>query len=338
MDLPVRLYRSIIQRKHFKQRKDHIPVGFSDLPVDIALDICAYLPDLNRLCLALTCRSLLELLDDDKTLQFSPMFRATATFPDTADRRGRDYKLRESPRWKLLQRLEDSSWRICSGCFKLHPPSNFYKRKLEKPADKRRCLSNAGTANMPVTVGVVRLCPCIEITYGDKKRITQALGSPETQNSEYRINNSVIHITNSTGSHQCSHSYELENGNIVTIQCKLTLSCVWGEFTVENEYDISMRDTSVLSEQPVLLCPHRNLARHVWDLGGQRWDLMRRPHAPEQREIIDGVHWNYVQEPMACPWCRTVIFNAYWIQSYHMNPKAGFTRPFDHEEMLRHGL
>lgn len=52
--------------------------GFNQLPLETVLQIVTYLEnDIDRLCLALTCRSLLNLLDRDKTLQRSPRYTRT---------------------------------------------------------------------------------------------------------------------------------------------------------------------------------------------------------------------------------------------------------------------
>jgi hypothetical protein len=144
--------------------------GFSNLPLETVLQIVTYLTrDMDRLCVALTCRSLLNLLDKDKTLQRSPRYRTFKNIsPPQTGKRASEW-------WTLLRKLEDSSWRCCFGCFKLHPTHEFSDRDLRTGSDKRTCIFGP-------LVGTVCLCPCMEITFRDKEKIVNLLSAePETQ-------------------------------------------------------------------------------------------------------------------------------------------------------------
>lgn len=121
--------------------------GFNNLPLETSLQIITYVDsDMDRLCLALTCRSLQTLLDKGKAHQRSPRYGA---FEDTSTPQT---DKRESERWILFRKLEDSRWRCCFGCFRLHPVEEFSVRDLRTGSDKRKCVCGP-------LVGTVCLCP-----------------------------------------------------------------------------------------------------------------------------------------------------------------------------------
>lgn len=109
---------------------------FSDLPLETVLQIVNHLDNgMDRLCLALTCRSLQNLLDKDKSLQRSHRYRAFKIWF-----RLKPANALPSDGRTLLRKLEDSRWRCCFGCFKLHPAHEFSARDLETSSDKRTCI------------------------------------------------------------------------------------------------------------------------------------------------------------------------------------------------------
>jgi F-box domain len=279
-------------------------LGFKDLPLELVLEISTYLPELDRLCLALTCKSLLEILDGDKALQRSPIFRATATFPDRSWNRRYTYKIRESPRWELLRRMGNLRWIRCIGCFKLHPRRHPAQGWFP---EYYVCSTFAGVA---------RLCPCIEITFQDKKKLVKALLSPRENADHYRIKNSVIELAGSKGHHHCFHAYELGGNDHVTMHCKLTLSVEEendNNFIVETEYQISLTSFSwSFSPGDMQLCPHRNVRHHVYELEKRYADHRMNHNGIGLSRALHGRVWHYTEGSLSCPWCQTTVFNALW--------------------------
>jgi hypothetical protein len=129
----------------------------SKLPVELLLEIQALLPPESKLCLALSCKSFLGVLDSSKALRQSNKFR----HPKNLDNpwclpRRRDYFCTQ--RWQLLRFLENSRWRCCSGCLILHPISEFPARDLATEPENRNCIFGS-------LIGLVQLCPCIQMTF-----------------------------------------------------------------------------------------------------------------------------------------------------------------------------
>src|SRR5436189_3273342 len=111
----------------------------SQLPVELFLQITRLLPLVSRVCLALTCKPFLNLLDSSSTLLSSEELHHPRDLVKVGYRPlHRDALCTQ--RWVLLQLLEDDRWRCCSGCLKLHPVSEFSEVDLLKGAGERTCM------------------------------------------------------------------------------------------------------------------------------------------------------------------------------------------------------
>ncbi|KAL2855483.1 cohesin loading factor-domain-containing protein [Aspergillus pseudoustus] len=135
-----------------------------ELPTELLLEIISYLSVLPEACLALTCKRLFAISGavlDAKSLHFNrdfaPLFHHY--------RNGHSFA---TTRWQLVKTLEDTRWRACSKCLKLHPRSFFPPRELRRKSDDRTC-------NLGSLAGVVDLCPCKKITFRDKTELVELL-------------------------------------------------------------------------------------------------------------------------------------------------------------------
>ncbi|KAL4898531.1 cohesin loading factor-domain-containing protein [Aspergillus ambiguus] len=135
-----------------------------ELPTELLLEIISYLTVLPEACLALTCKRLYAIsgpILDSKSLHFNrdfaPLFHHY--------RNGHNFV---TPRWQLINLLENSRWWACSNCLKLHPRSAFPSRELRRKAEERTC-------HLGGSAGVVDLCPCKKLTYRDALDLVELL-------------------------------------------------------------------------------------------------------------------------------------------------------------------
>ncbi|KAH8703750.1 hypothetical protein BGW36DRAFT_278426, partial [Talaromyces proteolyticus] len=206
--------------------------------------------DIDHLCLALTCKSLLHHLDESATLQQLPKFRDCKALPAFPYDARLSANKRRTDRWRLLQRLENSYWRCCFGCFRLHPSHEFSSKDLKTPASKRTCIYGP-------LVGIVHLCPCMDMTFRDKRKLTKILSSPERRVEPYRIHDGFFEFFGSAGRHQCLHSYATET-KTASLKCEVSLKLEECEnFVVETKYTIAdTKRPRMLFHDTMLPCPH----------------------------------------------------------------------------------
>lgn len=135
-----------------------------ELPTEMLLEIASHLPALPEACLALTCRRMFAI--SARSLE-SQCLRFTRDFAPLFHhyRNGHSFV---TPRWQLISLLEDSRWRACSKCLKLHPRDAFHAKELKRKAENRTC-------NLGEHAGVVDLCPCKKLTFRDKADLVELL-------------------------------------------------------------------------------------------------------------------------------------------------------------------
>lgn len=151
-------------RARLQEAKNNERCYLLELPTEILLEIASWLHVLDESAFALTCRRVYAIsgaILDSKCLQFNrdfaPLYyhyRNTHNFI--------------SPRWKFVTLLQDSKWRACSKCLKLHPRTAFTPKELKRDADYRVC-------NLGEGAGVVDLCPCKKLTFRDKMDLVDLL-------------------------------------------------------------------------------------------------------------------------------------------------------------------
>lgn len=128
------------------------------LPAEILFQILSHLSLPSKVCLALSCKSMYNLL--------SPVFKESELqFPRMPRVRFED-KL-PSTRARTLIQLRNSRWLFCAACQKLHPINEIsdYQKQNVSPW-QRRCRPWSG---------IVDLCPCIAITPRDRAHIVEYL-------------------------------------------------------------------------------------------------------------------------------------------------------------------
>lgn len=128
-----------------------------ELPTELLLEIVSHLTVLPEAALALTNRRMFAISGEilfSKSLRFgrdfAPLFHHY--------RNGHNFV---TPRWSFLNLLENTRWKLCSKCLKLHPRDAFAARELRRKPENRTC-------NVGNLAGIVDLCPCKKLTFRDK--------------------------------------------------------------------------------------------------------------------------------------------------------------------------
>lgn len=285
------------------------PRGFCDLDVELVLEIISYIKsDLDRLSLALTCKSLLELTKcwpiPTEIKESTRMLTIGYCF--ISDR----IEKRCTARWDLLGRLENERWRRCMGCFKLHPVDEFHTLDLCTPAYRRTCIFGK-------LVGIVRVCGCVQMTFRDKVKITKELirqhneQQSESENEADCNRRLLPGFGPVTGQHECSYQRSRYIDRDARVQCKLKFSLDEDHnLILETEYNIREMNTGGTNANMItaLLCPHQRIVqsldtvqiyvRDYWY--PYRWRFVRR-------EITK--RWNCLLDLFSCPWCKTTVFD-----------------------------
>ncbi|KAL1958648.1 hypothetical protein VTO42DRAFT_3991 [Malbranchea cinnamomea] len=137
----------------------------SNLPPELLMEIVDYLSPVSQACLALTCRTFYHLL------QHALRCHHLRHLPDVA--RTRRLSVRQeclnSQRWEFIRRLETDHWLACSSCLKLHPFTEFRPNQILFRNHRDR------VCHLGYYSGFVDLCPCVKLTFRDKRRISEEL-------------------------------------------------------------------------------------------------------------------------------------------------------------------
>ncbi|EEA28083.1 conserved hypothetical protein [Talaromyces marneffei ATCC 18224] len=229
--------------------------------------------DLDRLCLALTCKSLFKIIDCWPLA--AELRNSTRARPRWIYDRYYPWEKAGRERWELLRRLENANWRRYMGCYKLHPVNEFSMLDLWTPADRRTCFFGK-------LVGVVRLCPCIEMTFRDKVRITKELirlqqreqqpaaqpeGSNEAQRGDDHNKGFLLGFDPATGQHQCIHECNDHWRQSQRIKAQRNLKFGLDEehnLVLETEYQVTdLQSIPGQSMGTQLLCPHIQVTKGI---------------------------------------------------------------------------
>ncbi|KAL1963527.1 hypothetical protein VTN77DRAFT_8108 [Rasamsonia byssochlamydoides] len=277
---------------------DSVDSPFSELPIELVLEIAKFLPPLPKLCLALTCKSLLTILDPTKSLQRSSQFR----HPTGKMSERNLSRIFDADRWQLLQLLEDSRWRCCARCLQLHPVDQFSASDLAIEARQRGC-------RFGPMAGTVYLCPCMQITFRDKLRLIARLQqeSSSPTMSAAQLQDSV----HSSCWHECTVT---ARANLGLPKVRIRINPVLengNNLVIETEFHITgLHWPGELASTGLLLCPHRGIDSHLRDLltldRGGRWcqgiEDLRRPRS------------------ITCKWCHTSITDVYFFPYQPQGP------------------
>lgn len=217
-----------------------------ELPTESLLNIISYLPVIPEASLALTCKRLFTICH--LTL-LSESLNFNREFTPRLHRYQNSYNF-TTPRWQFINSLEDSRWKACSKCLKLHRITSFTTQELKRKSEDRSC--NLGSA-----AGIVDLCPCIKMTYNDKMELIELLKRRKEPIAALATQFGT-HVSGSFSWHNCTVSYgstqlkieispELEESNQLNIKTKYLLSVEPGKL---GEYE---------HLTPRLGCAHRSI-------------------------------------------------------------------------------
>lgn len=276
------LWRMVLHAK--KKKKPHqkeATCHIARLPPEILLEITNFLPSRSALCLALTCKYFLNVLDSTGDLRRSNEFQHPREEPLTSQTVLRKYVF-ESERWKLLCQLENPKWYCCTACQKLHPASEFAEEALSVRAEKRTCIFGP-------FVGIVHLCPCIKMTFRDKLKLVASM----KQAKEYHTSGLELDIDkNARLWHECRYDYNDSDYGLITVKMEINPSLdEAGNLVVTSTYFLHGPPLySAARSTRRLCCPHRTLLYFIFDL----------------RNFLHMGSDRY-RRPLPCRWCQTTF-------------------------------
>ncbi|PGH18240.1 hypothetical protein AJ79_00579 [Helicocarpus griseus UAMH5409] len=225
------------------KNKDIAP-AITKLSKDVMLEIASYLNPRNKLCFGLTCKSLYKLFDTEKLAE------RYWSLKNKINLDGRMYRIHYMlDIWTLLKQLEDSRYRCCWGCHRLHPVEEFSSEELTKRPLGRRCIFGS-------RIGLVHLCRCSRITFRDKLKLIDTLKSEDVPECAKWPKKEAPRVW----WHECSHNCTSERVE-VKVCPRLAPD---GGLAIEIMYNVSGRD--VFANPTVLrhaLCPHLKISNYV---------------------------------------------------------------------------
>ncbi|KAK2735284.1 hypothetical protein FQN55_002218 [Onygenales sp. PD_40] len=268
----MRVFASIAVH-HLSRKKPHLAsyLLFQQLPLEILLEICSFLPPSSQACFALVNRYFYSKLHHKLRL---PQLHFPAEQPP-------DYHMNrylslsrfyQFERWELLRYLEQdqpNTWRECPQCFKLHPTDYFLPSSYLRPA-RPLC-------KYKYCAGIVDLCPCKKISIQDRQRILYQLIDETTRSKALRWNATAVttHPTPGSGrrylSHKCSTKYDSAQLDIeiylfhdrgrLYAQTKYRV-CYFSRNSTDPTDEASSKDPNPSTTPPLprLACPHHLLS------------------------------------------------------------------------------
>lgn len=230
-----------------KQQKDESGRCYlMELPTELLLEIVSHLTLVPDAAFALTCKRMLAISGEilkSKSLRFSrdfaPLFHHY--------RNGHNFV---TPRWQFINLLENSRWRVCSKCLKLHPRATFSTRELRRKPDHRSC-------NVGELAGIVDLCPCKKITFRDKLDLMDHLRARKIS-----VNALRTQFGDKVGDRYCWHSCTEQYG---PTELKVSLFPELDEedqLLIRTEYELTTVSGQVGKEEymtPRFGCAHRSV-------------------------------------------------------------------------------
>lgn len=265
------------------------------------LEIVALLNLPSQLRLALSCRSLLAIIDSSGALQRSSQFRPPIDFSCRWRAPRRTADAFPSEWWQLLRHLENPRWRCCSTCLKLHPASEFPAEDLARTAETRTCVFGP-------LAGLVNLCPCINLTFRDKRKLvakiraegSEAVEQPEDSPGARPYAKGDMSTNTPSFWHECSHNYKYGVTVLTRINPILQED---GDLLIQTEYSVTGNCGPVdLYTLPRVCCPHRSIYAHIRDMSRVVWYYRQQRRDPRPD----------LARPVLCKWCQTSISEFEW--------------------------
>lgn len=217
-----------------------------ELPTELLLEIISHLTLIPEAAFALTCKRMFAISGEilcSKSLRFTrdfaPLFHHY--------RNGHNFV---TPRWQFMSLLENSRWRLCSKCLKLHPRSAFSSRELRRKPDDRTC-------NLGELAGIVDLCPCKKLTFRDKLNLADDLRVRKTMLNALGTQYGST-VSNRYCWHTCTEQYG-PTGLKVSLFPELNEE---NQLVMRTEYQLTTESGQVGKEEymtPRFGCAHRSV-------------------------------------------------------------------------------
>jgi hypothetical protein len=294
----------------------------SRLPVEVLLQIAKRLSQIDRICLALTCKRVYDFMKAKKLVQpirFYNLLDATSSYCYICG-------CLRYHEFNVIQRLSDSRWKACPRCVKLHPFSKVTDSIHPFLAPIRYLKDVVGTTCYlgRGMQGRVFLCRCIAINFHQKVEMINQLRERIQQPNSERCTNSYPRPWHPSSNPRPWHTCTIRVGTMSKMiiehfpylrhfhyngKCQEELviytkyqwvPCAWSR-------DGSWVD-DIYYRLYILACPHRNILTHWqdWvasDNGIRQW---RSDHMPDYgnmgvvRCAFCDTNYSRIQEKCAC--------------------------------------
>ncbi|QSS54672.1 F-box domain-containing protein [Histoplasma capsulatum var. duboisii H88] len=252
-----------------------------NLPLELVLIINGLLPLESQVCLALTCKTLLRL---NKQALAAPQFKFLPN--DVYDREFmKNCDNFNTERWRLLRLLENDQWHCCSTCLKLHPTSQFSRWGILARATHRVCYLGK--------VGIVNLCPCMNLTFRDKIKLIKLLEADNMVDCSYLL-------------HKCFLSFGLTD--VVTKISALISGD--GELFICTQYAVfarALRVSESIAPLRRVFCPHLSFYDYLLLFSGSRSELDLQARRLWRKHPFN-IPSEAFQRGLYCQYCDTTIY------------------------------
>lgn len=240
--------KSIITKWRRNQPKRN-PIAIQDIPREIVGIILTYLAVPDQVCFSLSCKSIFAyfqfFLEVNKVRLpcLLPREAQPILSPNPKQRR----------RIRLLNQLEDKRWKYCADCWNLHPHSAWYPPRVRTRKSQSvwrfphplqpkcsLCPPFYGQRGCMPYTGEVDICPCVRITFRDKRYIMATLEAVQWRGiniSEYGYY-SNFHSVSGILEHDCA--FVNDSGMKVQVRSSLWVDDGTQTLRVMNRYHLSI--------------------------------------------------------------------------------------------------
>lgn len=203
-----------------------------------------YLPLVDRICLALSCKRFLS--------GYKVLVKEISMLPpqSSAHHLPLSYvSSQDKSRIQLLLRIENLRWAYCAECLSLKPRRLFTHDALSAPALQRRCARYDG---------VISICPCLNLTLRDRNHVSHLLWYQDTPHDEARYGFFGFERDGwASTCHSCPF-YSKKNWT-VRVSMKFYVS-ESGTLRLHVSYNLRISSGgSFVEAAPVFACPHLDL-------------------------------------------------------------------------------
>lgn len=217
-----------------------------ELPTELLLEINSHLTLIPEAAFALTCKRMFAISGE---ILASKSLRFTRDFAPLFHHYRNSHNF-VTPRWQFINLLENTRWRACSKCLKLHPRAAFSPRDLRRKSEHRTC-------NLGELAGIVDLCPCKKLTFRDKLDLVDHL-----RVRKITLNALKSEFGDKVGDRYCWHSCVEKYGST---ELKISLLPELDDddqLVIRTEYQLTTDSGQVGKEEymtPRFGCAHRSV-------------------------------------------------------------------------------